>query len=173
MTTIISGKHFFDKAYEVNQNGCWLWTRAKSAAGYGMLRDFGKTIYAHRFSWIAHRGPIPKGMMVCHNCPRGDNRSCVNPEHLWIGSGKQNTIDALKKGRLKPQAETLKRLWKERWKTRRGESHPQSKLKAFQVVEMRRLHSEEGWGYKRLRKRFGVSFGVAQRIINRKSWTSV
>lgn len=168
-----SGRKFFYKSFEVSENGCWIWKRAKSKAGYGMLVHLGKVVYAHRFSWSERNGEIPERMCVCHNCPGGDNRLCVNPDHLWIGTGKQNIIDALRKGRLKPQSDTFKRLWKDRWKNRRGENHPNSKLTAAQVIEMRRLHSEEGWGYKRLRKHFGISFGVAQRIISRSSWNSI
>jgi hypothetical protein len=78
-----------------------------------------------------------------------------------------------KKGRCGPQAETLRRFWKEKGHLYRGEANPRSKLTTAQVLEMRRLHDEEGWGYKRLHQHFHVSFGVTQRIINRRSWKSV
>ena len=163
----------FRQCFTVQPNGCWLWDRAKITSGYGTIVLDGKQIYAHRLSWILHRGPIPDGAFVCHNCPGGDNPSCVNPDHLWIGTAKLNSRDALKKGRLTKQAKTFRELWLGRWKSRRGEGNARHKLSTEQVLEMRRLHDEEGWGYERLRKHFNVSFGVAQRIINRQSWASV
>ena len=155
-------------------DSCWLWTGSKSGAGYGSFSVNKTSYYAHRYSWELHRGPIPEGMYLLHYCPGGDNPSCCNPDHLRVGTPKENSRDAVNKGRMKPQAETFKRLWRDKWgKIRSGENNPRSKLTTVQVIEMRRLHAEEGWGYKRLRKHFGVSFGVAQRIINRKAWKLV
>jgi HNH endonuclease len=161
--------NFVDK----QPGGCWLWKGAKLPTGYGNFAVNRTRVYAHRFSWELHRGPIPKGVWLLHNCPGGDNPSCCNPEHLRLGTPKENAIDAVNKGRMQPQAETFKRFWREKGHLYRGENNQNSKLTTAQVLEMRRLHAEEGWGYKRLRKHFGISFGVAQRIINRLSWKSV
>ncbi len=51
---------------------------------------------AHRCSFIEFKGKIPEGLLVCHSC---DNRACINPDHLWVGSQKENAIDSVKKGR--------------------------------------------------------------------------
>lgn len=156
---------------EINPNGCWDWKGATSKAGYGIIMVYGKATLVHRYMWEVYNGkPIPEGLYCCHSC---DRPCCCSPNHLFIGTPKDNTQDALKKGRLTAQVETLKRLWATKWKDRRGEQAYKSKLTTEQVLEMRRLHSEEGWGYERLRKHFGVSFGVAQRIINRKSWAHI
>lgn len=162
--------NFVDKQLD----GCWIWKGWKLPTGYGLFSVGYLKVYAHRFSWELHRGTIPEGMFLLHDCPGGDNPSCCNPAHLRIGTPKENAIDAVNKGRMKPQSETFKRLWREKWsKTRSGENNRNSKLTTEQVLEMRHLHATEGWGYKRLRKHFSISFGVAQRIINRLSWKSV
>ena len=80
-------------------DGCWKWTSSVDRDGYGLFRGVvGDTPYlkAHRWSYAFHKGPIPKDMMVCHRC---DNPSCVNPEHLFLGTGSDNQTDKWQKGR--------------------------------------------------------------------------
>jgi hypothetical protein len=79
--------------------GCWLWTGTLAGHGYPQLRQAAKwcTRYAHRLSYLAFRGEIPDGMLVCHTC---DTPCCVNPEHLWIGTSTDNVRDCIRKGRF-------------------------------------------------------------------------
>lgn len=78
-------------------NSCWLWTGATiTTNGYGHIRIGNKKVRAHRFSWELHNGPIPKGMMVLHEC---DTPSCVNPGHLRLGTQADNIRDMISKGR--------------------------------------------------------------------------
>jgi len=79
---------------------CWIWTACVDKDGYGRFKgSVGDVEYnkAHRFSWAYHSGkPIPKGMMVCHQC---DHPNCVSPHHLWLGDAEQNAKDMYAKGR--------------------------------------------------------------------------
>lgn len=85
-----------------NDNECWPWTGALNGAGYGSLGLNGKSIMAHRASWIFHFGAIDETssrIVVMHLC---DNRLCCNPAHLKLGTHQDNTKDCIEKGRFRP-----------------------------------------------------------------------
>lgn len=75
---------------------CWHFCGARNAFGYGRLTVNGRLQVAHRLSYEAFVGPIPQGMSVLHKC---DNPSCINPEHLWLGTYSDNRRDCHAKGR--------------------------------------------------------------------------
>lgn len=78
-------------------NGCWVWKGTRKGNGYGGFWLRGKTVFAHRYAYILTRGEIPSGLFACHHC---DNRMCVNPDHIFIGTAKDNSQDCVNKGRV-------------------------------------------------------------------------
>lgn len=91
--------HFEARILPEPNSGCWLWDGDLSNGGYGRFWINGKRYRAHRYALQCHLGrPIPDGMNVCHRC---DLPSCVNPEHLFIGTQSENMLDAVNKGRLR------------------------------------------------------------------------
>lgn len=82
--------------FVVPSEGCWTWAGSLVPSGYGQMKVDGKPVRAHRLSWEMHFGPIPTGMEVCHHC---DNRSCVRPDHLYLGTHSMNMRDMNRKGR--------------------------------------------------------------------------
>jgi hypothetical protein len=145
---------------------CWLWTGYTACSGlpygsFGLRDGTGRSVPvgAHRWSWAYHHGPIPPGLWVCHTC---DVPSCVNPAHLFLGTPRENNDDKIAKGR----ATTTKGL-------QLGMRHPHARLTDDQVREMRRLHAEQGFGAKRLAKRYGVGQTTIHRVLTGETWGHV
>jgi hypothetical protein len=102
--------NFWQRVSKDDETGCWIWAGATrgSKHKYGCFYSQGKTVSAHRFSYQIHHGNIPaggdkRGMCICHRC---DNPLCVNPEHLFIGTHRQNMRDKADKGRHHNAAKT-------------------------------------------------------------------
>jgi hypothetical protein len=142
-----------------NANLCWSWMGAKDKDGYGTFygKGFGKT--AHRFSYYYHYGVIPKGMCVCHTC---DNRGCVNPKHLWLGTNADNTRDRDIKNR---RAVTVPPI-------HYGSKNHKTKLTENQVLEIRRLLNE-GFSCYKLGKIYGVSGNNIRDIKLKRIWKNI
>ena len=133
----------------VPESGCWIWMKTTNG-NYGQLHFHGRKELAHRASWIVHRGPIPGGMVICHRC---DVRLCVNPDHLFVGTAKDNVSDMVRKGRM-VQAD------------RSGRRNPKAKLSAEQVMEA--TQSDEPTQH--LADRFGVAYQTVWRIRKGIGW---
>jgi hypothetical protein len=115
---------FWSHVAKAGPEDCWLWTAA-SLGGYGVwsfqLNGEKFTIGAHRLSWMLRFGEIPGGLWVLHNCPGGDNRLCVNPAHLWLGTHADNMADMASKGRAACGDRNGSRMYPER--VTRGDRH--------------------------------------------------
>jgi len=81
-------------------SGCVLWLGTCMPFGHGRMRWAGALYLTHRLAWMAHRGPIPEGTMVCHKC---DVPSCINPDHLFLGDNASNILDMWTKRRRVPK----------------------------------------------------------------------
>lgn len=93
-------KEYLLQRCEKRENGCWEWLKARTSWGYGCFRDGNKVLISHKESYKAFVGSVPKGLFVCHHC---DNRSCINPDHLFLGTQQDNMDDMIRKGRsVKP-----------------------------------------------------------------------
>lgn len=123
---------------------CWKWTGNKYNNGYGMLCCESKTVRAHRWAYRRFVGEIPNGLCVCHHC---DNRDCVNPDHLFVGTQSDNLLDAKRKGRLEMGC-------------KKGNGNYRTKLTALCVAEIRSPINRAISC-----REFGRKFGVCPRAI--------
>ena len=100
-------ERFFAKVNKTET--CWLWTAQKDKKGYGKFWFDGKKGFAHRYAYKSFNGPIEGKLLVCHSC---DVPACVNPEHLWLGTVRDNAVDMVNKNRhpihLRPRTHCLK-----------------------------------------------------------------
>lgn len=148
---------------------CWEWIGSKFRGGYGQLTH-GEEIYqhknlkAHRVSYEIHFGKIPEDKIVCHHC---DNASCVNPDHLFLGTWQDNVQDMIQKGR--------------RFNTE-GEKNGQSKLTDNQVKEIREKYKmneitgrylRKKYSNAKLAKEYGITQSVISDIITYKKWKHI
>lgn len=138
-------------SYPEPNTGCWIWTGSIGKLGYGRFAYKGKNLMAYRVSYAFHKGEIPKGLHVCHSC---DNPMCVNPDHLFLGTPKDNMTDRKNKGRNACQ---------------KGELNGNSKLTKEQVMVIRSSTSHPN----ELGKIYGVAPQHIIKIKKLKAWTHI
>lgn len=140
----------------VKANGdCLEWASSKNHNGYGRFGLNNKVIRAHRMSWILAHGEIPGGLLVLHRC---DNRSCVNPNHLFLGTAKDNTHDCMKKGRHMNMT---------------GECNQFAKLSPESVKYMRHLYWAERRTPEELAEFFGCKKNNIANVVYRRTWKHI
>lgn len=132
---------------------CWEWTGALNHCGYGTFWFNNKTVHAHRLSWvIANNRHVPKGKLTLHKC---DNPKCVRPDHLFIGTQRDNVYDCLNKNR---RAKLF------------GESHGRSKFTSEQVNAIKIMRKDFGIGCQILADWTGVTKVAISSICRGKNW---
>lgn len=133
---------------------CWIWAGFVSPHGYGSFNG-GRSnhhVRAHRFAYALIHGPIQVGLRVCHSC---DNKKCVRPDHLFLGTDKENMQDASTKGRMA-----------------RGEKHWNTRLVADEVRAIRRAR-EEHVPIRRLAAQYKTTPTTIIRIAKRQTWRHI
>lgn len=135
--------------------GCWEWT-ASVSHGYGRISsEVMRSDGAHRVSWRMHNGPIPEGLCVLHKC---DNRRCVRPDHLFLGTKQDNVDDMMRKGRHRPS-------------TCRGMDAPGAKLTDADVAAIRGEYKGSNRG--KLAARYGVRGETIWMIATKRTWRHI
>lgn len=144
---------------------CWEWKLTRMWKGYGQTTIGGKVRRAHRVAWELTHGKIPKGLHVLHRC---DNPACIRPEHLFLGTAKENQQDCVAKGR-KPHGDThYQRMRPET--VRRGDDARNVKLTSEQVEWIRKHYTPRVLSYSVLAAKFGVTKSTIAAVILRRNW---
>lgn len=147
-------KYFWEKAKKTDS--CWIWTAATSG-GYGKFstgRRKKQTQYgAHRFAWILKNGPIPNDLCVLHHC---DNRLCVNPAHLFLGTRRDNADDMLAKGR-----------------SARGEKHSHAIFSDTEVRQIKEAIRDRPGTLADVARQFGILYVTIQAIYHGRNWKHI
>jgi hypothetical protein len=153
----------------VKTDSCWIWTAGKDRFGYGQFKIAGVQHKAHRVAYEWAYGSLAEGLCALHNCPGGDNPSCVNPAHLYPGTVAENNADRSLKGRTARGDGNGARLHPER--VARGERQHSAKLTPAQVREIRRRAETEPKAA--LAREFGISPPAVGKLVSRRSWAHV
>lgn len=144
-------QRFWNKVSISGEDQCWEWKAATQSKGYGSIGiGGGKTALAHRVAYEISNGEIPNEMHVLHKC---DNRKCVNPKHLFLGTNEDNIKDKVQKGRQS-----------------KGEKHGNSKLTVKEVRTIRKLHKDGDYSYRQLAERFQISPSYVGSIVREEYW---
>ncbi len=138
---------------------CWLWTGGRTGSGYGVFCIGYRMVLIHRFSFELHCGNIPKGMFVCHRC---DTPACVNPEHLFLGTPKDNMRDKIAKGRANFTKPPL----------HQGTDHHKCRITEADVTAIRKARLR-GETYISMTKRYPLTIAGLFSVASGKSWKHI
>lgn len=143
--------------HAVLNTACWIWIGSHGDVGYGRFWDGTRDTSAHRYSYALHYGEIANGLWVLHHC---DNRACVRPGHLFLGTRQDNVDDMITKKRHR------------QGHCPSGESNPSVKLTEAEVLEIRAI-AKAGTRRKLIAQQFGVSLPLIEKIISHSVWKHI
>lgn len=145
-------ERFLAKISKASIGDCWEFTGGISKSGYGAFWLNGKTVSAHKVSYLMFNGRIPNDQLIRHIC---DNKKCVNPEHLILGTVSDNAKDAVERGR---------------WARQHGQYNGIAKFTYEQVEAIREEYNKGAWTYQALADKYEVALSVMWELINHKSY---
>jgi hypothetical protein len=128
---------------EIKLNGCWEWKGYRGPKGYGEIQINHEKVRTHRLSFLIYKGEIPEGQIIMHLC---DNPPCLNPDHLKLGTIRENNLDSYKKGRSK------------------------RKLKVENVLEIKQSKFVNRYAIIRFAEKFNVKEKTVQKVLNGETW---
>jgi hypothetical protein len=167
--TAVQDHNFWRKiAIPNDSEECWTWVAGKNGRGYGIF-GIGKTTLAHRIMWRVTYGGIGAGICVCHSC---DNPACVNPDHLWLGTNLDNTVDKVSKGRAKAPSGRRHYTHRKPHLIRRGTQRRGAKLDDDKVRRIRGMMGPDE-NPRAAAELFGVSTTLIRHVFQRRIWTHV
>jgi hypothetical protein len=172
-------ERFWSRVDKKGLDDCWNWKGWRDKDGYGQIKIGRKGILAHRAAYQFFTGKIPDGLLICHKC---DNPSCVNPNHLFLGTQKDNIQDAVKKGRMAANDKHYSRLYPEKLargnrsgrrlhpESYLGERNSRSKLAEEQVKEIRALYAMGDISIRKLATIYDMSKSSIWSVLVHKGW---
>ena len=152
---------FWEKVDKKDEDECWEWQASRNYKGYGIFyttinKNKKKGHGAHRVAYMLHfrLNDLLSDIQVCHIC---DNPACCNPNHLWLGTNRDNQLDSMKKGRHKVPL---------------GEDHGKSKLSNKDVLKIRKMR-KKGYTFKFIAEKFNITSANVGYITKRKTWKHI
>lgn len=149
--------HFWSRVEILDKDSCWEWKSSFRTSGYGRVYWHRKCFNASRVAYILTNGEIDKDKEVCHIC---DNKKCCNPNHLFLGTHKDNMYDAIEKGLIKNPPILY------------GKDNTSSKLDENKVKQIFYLHNL-GWSKASIGREFNVTKQAISLVLNRTNWAWV